>query len=72
MTRSPHTTFVATLALAILVTFVVGAVATPPDPFTQLLFTAAALPVVLLLSYLLAYRGGYDYVDGLLNGGRTD
>ena len=48
--------------LAALVTagFAVAAVATPPDPYSQLRALAVLLPVALVGAYLLAYRGGYD------------
>lgn len=48
----------ATWAAASLVAFGVGSVASPPDPFSQLLYTLGALCATLPLAYLLLYRGG--------------
>jgi hypothetical protein len=41
------------------VALVVNALALPPDPFTQLAFLAAALPVVAALATGLSYGGGF-------------
>lgn len=48
------------MALALVVVgFFVGALLTPPDPFTQLLVLAALLPVVPVLAYVLTYWLGF-------------
>jgi Flp pilus assembly protein TadB len=41
--------------------FIVGAVVSPPDPFTQVAVTTVFLPVVLVGSYALAYRRGFEW-----------
>jgi hypothetical protein len=41
--------------------FILGAVVSPPDPFTQIAVTAVFLPVVLVGSYALAYRRGFEW-----------
>jgi fluoride ion exporter CrcB/FEX len=50
---------VETVIVAVLAAFVIGALVTPPDPFSQIralpVFTLAALP----LSYLIVYRDGW-------------
>ena len=40
----------------------VSAVLAPPDPFTQVAVTAVLLPVVLIGSYVIAYRRGFEWV----------
>lgn len=54
----------ATLLVGVTTAFVVGAVVSPPDPFTQVAVLAGALPLVLVASYLLARRGGWEAVAG--------
>lgn len=66
MARSDHATFVLSLVGSITILFALGAVLTPPDPFTQLRFVAASLPIALVAAYLLAYRGGYETLQQAL------
>jgi cell division protein FtsW (lipid II flippase) len=47
-------------SITFLVAFVSGAVLSPPDPFTQLLYTALSVPVGLLVGYLLVWRGKWS------------
>lgn len=70
MTRSSHGIFGVTFVVGILASFALGAVLTPPDPFTQVRYAAGAVPIALLVAYLLAYRGGYEYLRGSTFGGR--
>ena len=37
-----------------------GALFTPPDPFTQVLFLGPLLVAAPVLSYWLVYRGGFE------------
>lgn len=60
MSRSDRSTFGWTLLASIALSFALAAVVTPPDPFVQVYFVVAAMPVALVVSYVLAYRGGYD------------
>ena len=48
--------FLGMALVLVVVGFLVSAVLTPPDPFTQLLVLAALLPVVLVVAYVLTYR----------------
>ena len=48
--------FLGMALVLVVVGFVVSAMLTPPDPFTQLLVLAALLPAVLVVSYVLTYR----------------
>lgn len=66
MPHSPRAEFAWTLLGGTFLLFVLGAVLAPPDPFTQVLFVLAGLPVALLGSYLLAYRGGYAVIRSRL------
>lgn len=52
------------IGVAVLLTgaFVVSAVLAPPDPFTMVAVNAALLPLVLVGSYVLAYRRGFEWV----------
>jgi len=42
--------------------FVVSAVVSPPDPYTQLAFIAVLFPVAVVGSYVLAYRRGFEWI----------
>ena len=48
--------FLVTALALMAVGFVLSAMLTPPDPFTQLFAAAGLLPVVLVVSYVLTYR----------------
>ncbi|MGQ3411648.1 DUF7534 family protein [Natrinema sp. LN54] len=54
-----------TVALWLLAVAVSGIVA-PPDPFAQLLYTGPLLLLAVGVSYLLSYRGGFEYVRSKL------
>jgi hypothetical protein len=51
------------LSLAIFMTgsLILSAAFTPPDPYTQAVAWLSALPVVLVGSYYLAYRLGFEW-----------
>jgi Sec-independent protein secretion pathway component TatC len=55
-----HRRFLTTLLALLAGAFVVAAVASPPDPFTQLLYAGALAVVSLPLAYWLVYRGGAE------------
>jgi predicted acyltransferase len=40
----------------LLVSFLLGAILTPPDPFSQVYYITGAVPIVLVTAYVLAYR----------------
>jgi Sec-independent protein secretion pathway component TatC len=42
--------------------FTFSAIVTPPDPFSQLRINGMLLPVVLVGSYVLAYRVGVEWI----------
>lgn len=54
-----HPQFLPALGVLAVVVLVVNALALPPDPFTQLAFLAAALPVCVALAAGLSYGGGF-------------
>ena len=57
--HAPPTRFdrlVRNVVAASLLTFVVGATLSPPDPFTQAYYAAVALPVLVGLAVLYTYR----------------
>ena len=60
--------FVVTVLGGGLAAFVGAALVPSPDSATQLLYAAGALPFVSLLSYVLTYRGGYEYLRNALVG----
>lgn len=45
------------IALVIVVTV------SPPDPFTTMAYYLPVVPIVVFLSYLLVYRGGFEYIS---------
>jgi sec-independent protein translocase protein TatC len=55
-----HPEFLPTVAVFVVVTFVAGALLTPPDPFTQLLYAAPGVVLSVLLAALLTYGSGYE------------
>lgn len=42
--------------------FVLSAVVTAPDPFTQAAVSGALFPLALVVSYVLAYRRGFEWL----------
>lgn len=42
--------------------FMLAMMVTPPDPVTQIVAIAALLPLVIVGSYLLTYRIGYEWL----------
>ena len=44
------------------IAFMIGAIVSPPDPFTQFYYYLPLVPVTVVVSYLLVYRGGFDYI----------
>lgn len=56
MLDSPHVRF----AVSCLAVFPLSAILSPPDVFTQLF----VLALLIVLSYYLSYRGGYDAILG--------
>lgn len=53
--------FLLTLAIFAIGSLILSAAFTPPDPFTQAVAWLAALPVVLVGSYYLAYSLGFEW-----------
>jgi hypothetical protein len=53
--------FLISAAVLMMGGFVVGAALTSPDPFTQAAVMAVLLPLVLVASYALAYRRGFEW-----------
>ena len=49
-------------AVLMVAALVAGAVLAPPDPFTQVAVVAVSLPVVLVGSYVIAYRREFEWV----------
>lgn len=63
MTPRLHPEFLPTLAVLLVVTFVAGALLSPPDPFTQLLYAGPGVVLSVLVAALLTYGGGFDRID---------
>ena len=59
MDDSPVGTFLKTAALTVFVALALGAMVTPPDPFTLLYTLAILVPVAFLVAYVLTYGGGF-------------
>ena len=55
-----HPELLPTLLVLLVVTFVAGALLSPPDPFSQLLYAAPGAVLAVPLAVLLTYGGGYD------------
>lgn len=52
--------FVHRTVVLLLVSFLLGAILTPPDPFSQVYYAVGAVPIVLVTAYVLAYRAEDD------------
>ena len=57
-----HPKFLPTLAVLLVVTFAAGALLSPPDPFTQLLYAALGVVLSALVAVLLTYGGGFEWL----------
>jgi len=55
-----HPEFLPTVGVLLIVTFVVGSLLSPPDPFSQLLYAAPGAVLAVLVAALLTYGGGFD------------
>lgn len=53
------------IGLGFLLSFLAGAVLSPPDPFSQLLWFAGSAPLGVLVGYLLVWRRGYSKLRGV-------
>ncbi|WP_083866062.1 DUF7534 family protein [Natrinema gari] len=42
--------------------FMIVSIVAPPDPFTQIFYYLPLAPVMMVISYLLVYRGGFNYI----------
>lgn len=69
MTPRLHPEFLPTLAVLLVVTFVAGALLTPPDPFTQLRYVGSGAALSVLVAVLLTSGGGFEWL-GLSPAGR--
>ena len=54
--------FLVSIVVLAMASFTFSAIVTPPDPFSQLLINGMLLPVVVVGSYVLAYRVGVEWV----------
>jgi Sec-independent protein secretion pathway component TatC len=54
--------FLLTILVSNMIAFMIGAIVSPPDPFTQFYYYLPLVPVTVVVSYLLVYRGGFDYI----------
>jgi len=45
-----------------MIAFMIGAIVSPPDPFSQFYYYLPLAPVTVVVSYLLVYRDGFDYI----------
>jgi Sec-independent protein secretion pathway component TatC len=61
MTFQEFEQFLISAAVLMIAGFVASAALTPPDPFTQAAVVAVLLPVVVVGSYVLAYRRGFEW-----------
>ena len=55
-----HPEFLPTVLVLLVVTFAAGALLSPPDPFSQLLYAAPGAVLSGLVAALLTYGGGFD------------
>jgi len=62
MTSEAFEQFLIGAAVLMVGAFVAGAALAPPDPFTQMAVVAVSLPVVLVGSYVIAYRRGFEWM----------
>ena len=46
--------------------FVIAAVVSPPDPFTQLVYYAPVVPITVIVAYVLVYKGGFDRIEAAI------
>lgn len=54
--------FLLTLLVSNMIAFMIGAIVSPPDPFSQFYYYLPLAPVTVVVSYLLVYRDGFDYI----------
>ena len=54
--------FLVSIVVLAMASFTFSAIVTPPDPFSQLRINGLLLPVVLVGSYVLAYRVGVEWI----------
>ena len=54
-----HPEFLPTVGVLLIVTFVAGALLSPPDPFTGLLYAAPGAVLAVLVTALLTYGDGF-------------
>ncbi|ELY71535.1 DUF7534 family protein [Natrinema versiforme] len=66
MSDGSHVRFLRTTVVLWILAVVLSAIVAPPDPFTQLLYTVPLLVLAPGLSYLLSYRGGFEYLHSKL------
>jgi hypothetical protein len=55
-----HPEYLPTVGVLVVVTFVVGALLTPPDPFTQLLYAGPGVVLSGLVAAILTYGDGFE------------
>jgi len=60
MSSSPHRRFARTLAAFGAIAVLLSAVASPPDPYTQIVYAAPLLLLALLLSVLRSYTDALE------------
>jgi len=58
--------FLLTLLVANGIGFVVAAVISPPDPFTQLVYYLPVIPITVVVAYVLVYKGGFDRIEAAI------
>ena len=58
--------FLSTLLGINAIAMVIAVQLSPPDPFTMVSYWLPLVPIVVLLSFLLAYRGGFEFLTDRL------
>lgn len=57
--------FVITVLVVNMLALIITQAVSPPDPFTIVTYYVPLVPVVILISYLLVYRNGFDRIGEL-------
>ena len=58
--------FLLVLLVANGIGFVIAAVVSPPDPFTQLSYYLPMFPITVVVAYVLVYKGGFDRINAAI------
>ncbi len=54
--------FISRMFVSNMLALMIVAIVAPPDPFTQIFYYLPLAPVMMVISYLLVYRGGFNYI----------